>query len=58
VEKGAEEEENIGRQRKRWMDNVRKDFEAKDIQLSTAYYGKTKNREVWRNIIKASSSAS
>jgi len=45
------------RQRKRWMDNVRKDLEERDIQLSTAY-GQTKNREAWRNIIKASSSAS
>ena len=46
-----------GRQNKRWMYNVREDLEERDIQLSTAY-GKTKNREVWRNIIRASSSAS
>ena len=45
-----------GRQRKRWMDNAREDLEEKHIQLSTAY-GETKNREVWRNIIRASSSA-
>jgi len=44
-----------GRQRKRWMDNVRDDLEDRGVQLSTAY-GKTKNREVWRNI-RASSSA-
>ena len=44
------------RQRKRWMDNVKEDLEEKGIQLSTAY-GKTKNRDVWRNIIRASSSA-
>jgi len=33
-----------GRQRKRWMDNVREDLKERGIQLSTAY-GKTKNRE-------------
>jgi len=44
------------RQMKRWMDNVREDLEDRGIQLSTAY-GKTKNREVWRNTIRASSSA-
>ena len=49
-------ERSRGRQRKRWMDNVREDLEERGIQLSTAY-GKTKNREVWRNIIRASSSA-
>ena len=46
-----------GRQRKRWMDNVRVDLEEIHIHLSIAY-GETKNREVWRNIIRASSSAS
>ena len=49
-----------GKQRKIWMNNVREDLEERDIQImhiSTAY-GKTKNREVWRNIIRASSSAS
>jgi len=46
-----------GRQRKRWMDNVREDLEESGIQLSTAY-GKSKNREVWRNTRKVSSSAS
>ena len=45
------------RPRKRWMDNFREDLEERGIQLSTAY-GKTKNREVWRSIIRASSSAS
>jgi len=39
------------------MDNVREDLEDRDIQLSMAY-GKTNNREVWRNITRASSSAS
>src|SRR6218665_463981 len=39
------------------MDNVREDLEERGIQLSTAY-GKTKDREVWRSIIRASFSAS
>jgi len=30
------------------MDNVREDLEDRGIQLSMAF-GKTKNREVWRN---------
>jgi len=34
-----------GRQRKRWMDNVREDVEERGIQFSMAY-GKTKNKEV------------
>jgi len=38
------------------MNNVREDLEERGIQLSTAY-GKTKNREVWRSIIRAPSSA-
>ena len=50
-------ERSRGRQRQRWMDNVREDLEERGIRLSTAY-GKTKSREVWRNIIRASSSAS
>ena len=49
-------ERSRGRQRKKWMDNVREDLDDRDIQLSTTY-GKTKNREVWRNIIRVSSSA-
>src|SRR6218665_1782719 len=43
-------ERSRGRQGKRWMDNVREDLEERGIKLSTAY-GKTMNREVWRNII-------
>jgi len=39
------------------MDNAREDLEERGIPLSTAY-GKTKNREVWRNIVRALSSAS
>src|SRR6218665_2385774 len=37
-----------GRQRKRWMDNVREAFKEKGVQLSTRYEN-TKNGEVWRN---------
>ena len=33
-------ERSRGRQRKRWMDNVREDLEERDIQLSTAYMKK------------------
>jgi len=36
---------------------VREDWKERGIQLSTAY-GKAKNREVWKSIIRASSSAS
>ena len=39
------------------MEDVREDLEERGIQLSTSY-GKPKNRDVWRNIIRASSSAS
>jgi len=46
-----------GRQMKRWIDNAREDSEERGIRLSTAY-GQSKNREVWRSIIRASSSAS
>src|SRR6218665_1959730 len=50
-------ERSRGRPRKRWMEDVREDLEERGIQLSTAY-GKTKNREVWRSIIRTSSSES
>jgi len=50
-------ERSRGRQRKRWMDNVREDLQERDIQLSTTN-GKTKKRQVLSNIIRASSSAS
>jgi len=39
------------------MDNVREDLGERHIEISTAY-GETKDREVWRNIIRALSSAS
>ena len=49
-------ERSRGSQRKRRMDNVREALEERGIQLS---YGKKINiREVWKNIIRASSSAS
>jgi len=50
-------ERSRGRPRKRWMDNAGEDLEERGIQLFTAY-GKTKNIEVWRNVIRGSSSAS
>lgn len=37
------EERSRGRQRKRWVNNVRDDLDETDMQLSTAYE-KTKNR--------------
>ena len=45
-----------GRQRKTWMDNVREDLKEKNIDL-TRIGGATRNREVWRNLVRASSSA-
>ena len=53
----ARGERSRGRPRKRWMEDVREDLEERGIQLSTAY-GKTKNREAWRSIIRTSSPAS
>ena len=39
--------------RKIWMDNVREDLKAKNIDLTTI--GEvTRNREVWRSLIRAS----
>src|SRR6218665_1742092 len=45
-----------GRQRKTWMDNVREDLKEKNIDL-TRIGEATSNREVWRNLVRASSSA-
>ena len=50
-------ERSRGRPRKRWMNNAREDLEESGIRLSTAY-GKAKKREVYRNLIRVSSSAS
>src|SRR6218665_3842168 len=45
-----------GRQRKTWMDNVREDLKERNIDL-TRIGEATRNRKVWRNIVRASSSA-
>ena len=45
-----------GRQRKTWMDNVREDLKEKNIDLIRIGEA-TRNREVWRNLVRASSSA-
>src|SRR6218665_3238490 len=45
-----------GRQRNPWIDNVREDLKEKNIDLTRI--GKaTRNREVWRSLVRASSSA-
>ena len=44
------------KQRKTWMDNVREDLKEKNIDL-TRIGEATRNREVWRNLVRASSSA-
>src|SRR6218665_3620502 len=45
-----------GRQRKTWMDNVREDLKERNIDL-TRIGEATRNREVWRNLVRASLSA-
>src|SRR6218665_82304 len=45
-----------GRQRKTWMDNVREDPKERNIDL-TRIGEATRNREVWRNLVRDSSSA-
>ena len=45
-----------GRQRKIWMDNVREDLKEKNSDL-TRIGEVTRNREVWRSLVRASSSA-
>src|SRR6218665_3144550 len=45
-----------GRERKTWMDNVREDLKERNIDL-TRIGEATRNREVWRNLVRASSSA-
>src|SRR6218665_150613 len=47
---------NRGRQRKTWMDNVREDLTEKNIDLPRIGEA-TRNREVWRSLVRASSSA-
>ena len=45
-----------GRQRKIWMDYVREDMKEKNIDL-TRIGEVIRNREVWRSLVRASSSA-
>ena len=45
-----------GRQRKTCKDNVREDLKERNIDL-TRISEATRNREVWRNLVRASSSA-
>jgi len=45
-----------GRQRKTWMDNFREDLKERNIDL-TRIGEATRNREVWRNLVRASLSA-
>ena len=45
-----------GRQKKTWMDTVREDLKEKSIDL-TRIGEATRNRDVWRNLVRASSSA-
>src|SRR6218665_202736 len=42
-----------GRQRKTWTDNVREDLKERNIDL-TRIGEATRNREVWRNLVRAS----
>ena len=49
--------ESRGSQRKTWMGNVREDLKEKNIDL-TRIGEATRNREVWRSLARASSSAS
>ena len=44
-----------GRHRKTWMDNPREDLKEKNIDLSRIGEA-TRNREVWRDLVRASSS--
>ena len=44
------------KQREIWMDNVREDLNEKNIDL-TRIGETTRNREVWRSFVRASSSA-
>src|SRR6218665_3766222 len=45
-----------GRQRKTWMDNFREDLKERSIDL-TRIGEATRNRKVWRNLVRSSSSA-
>ena len=52
----VEGKRNRGRQRKIWMGNDREDLKEKNIDL-TRIGETTRNREVWRSLVRASSSA-
>ena len=52
----VEGKRNRGRQRKIWMDNARKDLNEKNIEV-TRIGEVTRNREVLRSLVRASSSA-
>jgi len=45
-----------GRQRKIWMDNAREDLNEENIDL-TRIGEATRNKAVWRSLVRASSSA-
>ena len=51
----AEGTKSSGRQREIWMDNIREDLKEKNINL-TRIGEATRNREVWRSLVIASSS--
>jgi len=53
---GMQRKISRGRQRKIWMDNVREDLKEKNIDL-TRIGEATRNREVWKRLVRASSSA-
>src|SRR6218665_1770328 len=52
----VEGKKSRGRQSKTWMDKVREDLKEKNIDL-TRIGEVTRNREVWRSLVRASSSA-
>ena len=45
-----------GRQTKTWMDNVKEDLRAQDMDMRDAV-DKTRDRAIWRRHVEASSSA-
>src|SRR6218665_3082727 len=52
----VEGKKSRGRQRKTLMDNVRENLKEKNIDL-TRIGEATRNREIWRSLVRASSSA-
>ena len=51
----VEGERSRGRQNKTWMDNIREDMKIKGIDM-TRIGDTIRNRQIWRNLIEASSS--